>query len=644
MFRSLIFYILGLCCVGILSANAQEEDKSTSSLVATIVEERPSAVEELRRKTYKIRNDSLAITQLISKSNLANYQLGKAYGYNMMGVYLRDRSNYSEAIEYHNRSITLAQEINSVELSVNASNMLGVVYRRIDQVRSALDYHQQALTMAEAVQKKSDFMVKNIAISLNSMGNVYLTLRQYDLAEEQFQQAISYEERLGSKLGLAINYANLGIAQEERGLLDYALTNYQKSLSYNEEIDSDLGRMICHNQIGQVYLKQGKIREGYALIEPTLAVAEQIGDDFYISMANINAGWALTELGHLDQAESLLRKGLDVSKQKKLQGAIAESYNRLAILKEKQGNYRQALFYQRLSQQEEEQILNETNQQYMSDLFVKYDTEKKANKIKLLEKENEIVNIQLDQSNKNLLFAGILLALVLISGLLLFTFFRLKNEKKMLQAEQKLLRSQMNPHFIFNSLLSIKLYMLNNDIQSAVEYLNQFSKLIRTILSNSLEKEISLAEELETMRLYVNIENMRFFNEIDYNVDIDPSIDLEAIQIPSLTLQPFIENAIWHGLLAKEGSKSLSLNVRRKGYEFIEIEIIDNGIGRKKTMEIESEKHNTQKKSIGLKITRQRLENFSRNFVNMHSLNIIDLYDDHKNPLGTKVLLSLPVK
>ncbi len=124
-----------------------------------------------------------------------------------------------------------------------------------------------------------------------------------------------------------------------------------------------------------------------------------------------------------------------------------------------------------------------------------------------------------------------------------------------------MLRSQMNPHFIFNSLNSIKLYIINNEKENAVYYLNKFSKLIRKILMASKEKEITLAEELETMDLYMNIENIRFSNEINYKTNISPDIDLQAIKVPSLILQPFLENALWHGLSSKKDNKNINLEI-----------------------------------------------------------------------------------
>lgn len=210
-------------------------------------------------------------------------------------------------------------------------------------------------------------------------------------------------------------------------------------------------------------------------------------------------------------------------------------------------------------------------------------------------------------------------------------------------AEQKLasLRSQMNPHFIFNSLNSIKRFIIDNDQKQAAFYLNKFSKLIRKILSSSVSKQVSLAEELEISKLYVNIENIRFNNEIEYHIKIEESIPIHTINVPSLLLQPFLENAIWHGLSSKKGNKKIYLSVKEKsGYLILSIR--DNGIGRENSAKIRNQK-TLQKDSLGIRLTRERLETFAKLNSGHHDLKIYDLKDKSGMPTGTKVIIKLKI-
>lgn len=199
----------------------------------------------------------------------------------------------------------------------------------------------------------------------------------------------------------------------------------------------------------------------------------------------------------------------------------------------------------------------------------------------------------------------------------------------------------MNPHFLFNSLNSIKLYIINNEQKNAVHYLNKFSKLIRKILEASSQREISLAEELETVELYMNIENIRFSNEIDFRIDVDKDIFIDNIKIPSLTLQPFLENSLWHGLSPKEGEKKIWINVKKKDKGHVTIEIIDNGVGRV-AAEANKENRVLKRKSVGIHITKERLANFAKDYQNKFDVSLVDIFDENGNPNGTKVVLDIP--
>jgi sensor histidine kinase YesM len=199
----------------------------------------------------------------------------------------------------------------------------------------------------------------------------------------------------------------------------------------------------------------------------------------------------------------------------------------------------------------------------------------------------------------------------------------------------------MNPHFLFNSLNSIKLYIINNETKNAVHYLNKFSKLIRKILEASSLKEIPLAEELETVELYMNIENIRFSNEINFEIEVDEGIDTHVVKIPSLILQPFLENALWHGLSSKEGEKNVQLHVSNGQKGFIKIAISDNGVGREEAERLKKSKV-LKRKSVGIDITKERLDNFSKDYQNSFEVEISDLYHDDGRASGTCVTLHIP--
>jgi ligand-binding sensor domain-containing protein len=212
---------------------------------------------------------------------------------------------------------------------------------------------------------------------------------------------------------------------------------------------------------------------------------------------------------------------------------------------------------------------------------------------------------------------------------------------KINEAEQKALRAQMNPHFIFNALNSIQRYVIAKDTFAAYNYLEKFSKLIRAILENSQYKKISLDEELQTIDLYIQIESLRFDNKFSYSIAIAPNVNRD-FKIPTMLIQPFIENAIWHGLLPKKDKTDLKLDIEIYSQaSFLIIEIEDNGIGRKRSEEIK-ENNRLKKNSLGMKITQERIDSLN-NGLNETGINleIIDLLDNQANPKGTKVCISI---
>ncbi|WP_296314717.1 tetratricopeptide repeat-containing sensor histidine kinase [Winogradskyella sp. UBA3174] len=585
--------------------------------------------------------DSLKMKQLLETSKINTYNKGVSYALNALGVANRNISNYEKSIQLHKEAKTYADKANSDEFRIISLNMIGVAYRRMDIIKPALNFHAEALKIAYSIKNPNKTVSYNIAVSQNSIGNIYLALQQYDLALLQFNKSLKIEVKADNKLGLAINYHNIGYAEEAKGSLDAALNNYKKSLDYNNAIDSDIGRVICYNSIGAIYLKKEKYKEAAPIIKGALDKALKLGDQFYIASSYINLGQLQIKDNQLSLAEKSLNKALKISESYNLNSSIAASSKLLSELNQKNKKFEVALDYYQKAVEIENTFLTEQNLQYVNDIVVTYENENKDNQIKDLALENEAARLLLERNKKILLYTSLALALLAIALFIMNRTKALKKEKQILMLEQDMLRSQMNPHFLFNSLNSIKLYIINNEKENAVYYLNKFSKLIRKILIASKEKETTLSDELETMKLYMNIENIRFSNEIDFNINVDEGVNTEITKVPSLILQPFLENALWHGLSSKSQNKRINLNVIKNETGFITVEIIDNGIGRFAARKISNGKK-LKRKSVGIEITKARLANFSQGFPNSYSLEIEDLYEAN-NATGTKIILQIPV-
>jgi len=627
-----------------LSANlchGQEIPETFKIRIDSLVKAAPKTYSEIDKALRPFRKDTILMRYFTTKARENNYFDGQAYALNQIGRTYRSISEFSKALISFQEALDVSRKAENIEFRVYSLNMISVVFRRTDAIKSALDYSQEALELAETVKNPSVGLKRSINVSLNSIGNIYQILEQYDLAIEKFNQSMRLEKELENKLGLAINYQNVGECYEAQGKLEEALDSFQKSLAYNIDIDSEKGKIICNYSIAHVYVHLGKMQEALKLLNKALVAAKPLGDQKIISSIYINLGWTYIQLSNYNLAENNLTKGLRIAREYNLPAEIAEANKFLSELWIKKDDFKKGMAFYKEAKKYEDQITSNLNLRYVNDMIVRYESEKRSNQLEILAKENETVRLKLRKNRTMLLISGI--ALALLAGILyiLYRQYQLNNEKKLLTLEQTMLRSQMNPHFLFNSLNSIKLYIINNEKKNAVHYLNKFSKLVRKILEASSQREIPLAEELETVDLYMNIENIRFSNEINFKIKVDKALDVHTIRIPSLILQPFLENALWHGLSSKEGEKNISLEVQKAQDGFIKISIVDDGVGRDAAEKIKQGKV-LKRKSVGIDITKERLANFSKDYQNSFHVEIIDVYDDSNNPSGTKIVLHIP--
>ena len=211
------------------------------------------------------------------------------------------------------------------------------------------------------------------------------------------------------------------------------------------------------------------------------------------------------------------------------------------------------------------------------------------------------------------------------------------HEKELLTLEAKALRAQMNPHFIFNCMNSIKSLIQQHEEEKSVAYLTTFSKLIRTLFNNADKKEISLYDELETCKLYLQLEAMRFDTKFSYSVNVDGNIDLKSIKVPALIIQPFIENAIWHGIIPKETGGRIEITVEQANGN-IKVIIDDDGIGREASVQNKATS-GIMHQSKGVNLTQSRLDLENRLNETNAQLVIIDKKDDSGRAAGTRIVL-----
>ena len=633
----LLFFALFIC----VTAFAQDQASSFPEKVDQILENKPSNYTELHKILEEFGSDTIALNYFQERAEENNYLTGIVYALNQKGDYYRQLANFDLAVELHTIALNIAETNSSIDLKIISLNRLGLDFRANNAIKGALDYHQEALNIAESVENPSVCIKRSINTTIHGIGDIYQSLEQYDLAIDYFRRSLSYEEKLRNSEGIAINYQNIGECLEAIGKLEESLKHYESSLLVNENVGSERIHVVSNYGIAHVYVHQDRLEEAMERLHSILETAENLGEPEILSSVYIHLGWTHLRLNELENAKKYLCDGLKLAERYNILGNISQANTFLHDLYSETGDYERSLDFYKSAQTAKRSIANDRNRRYVFDVISKSETEKRSSEIEMLAKENEIVKLRLRRNKNTLLVSALLLALFTIILYILYRQYQLKSDKKLLTLEQSMLRSQMNPHFLFNSLNSIKLYIINNETKNAVHYLNKFSKLVRKILEASSYKEIPLAEELETVDLYMNIENIRFSNEINFEMKIDEGIDTHLVKIPSLILQPFLENALWHGLSAKEGNKSVQLHVSNGQSGYIQIAIKDNGIGREAAEGLKQRKV-LKRKSVGINITKERLDNFSRDYQNTSDVEIVDLFDDKGDASGTKVVLHIP--
>jgi hypothetical protein len=304
------------------------------------------------------------------------------------------------------------------------------------------------------------------------------------------------------------------------------------------------------------------------------------------------------------------------------------------------GNYKKAMEEYVLYDEVDEKLKDNKTQEMLDMLEAESESLKIKNRMALLARDLDMKNLKINQSRiMNYGFAGIFIILLLL-GFLSYRQHKLKNENRTVQLEQKLLRLQINPHFIFNALSNILNFIDGKENNKASDYLTKFSKLLRTTLESTREDMVSFDKEADSLKYYLELQKLRYGNKFDYRIDIDEKIDPEEISIPPMLVQPFIENAIEHGIRHKNTPGRIDVRFTMNG-EKIVCEVEDDGVGRAQSWEMER-KERQGHKSLATEIIRDRILNLNKKLKHKIQLEGIDKIADGTQVAGTKVVLDMP--
>jgi LytS/YehU family sensor histidine kinase len=346
---------------------------------------------------------------------------------------------------------------------------------------------------------------------------------------------------------------------------------------------------------------------------------------------------ALFGLKKHSEALEYANKAMDYAKMDSTLVLLNNANYQLYQFHKELGNSDEALTYHEVYKDLQDSILNEEKISQIQNLEIQYETEQKESQIASLQQEGQIQKLRLRQ--RTLLLSFLVLGFLLATGLIYFIYRQklLQEAFSRMQTEQRLLRTQMNPHFFFHALSSIQEYLLNeSDKRKSVSYLSKFSKLMRNVLDSSRTESISLEEEIQTLENYISLQQLRYDQAFQYDIQVDKSLQEEVFNVPPLLLQPVVENAIEHGLVPKGRDGHLQLIFSKEAHQ-LKITVEDDGVGR----DLSPNKSN--RKSVALSLVKDRLAFLSKRQKEEVQMEVIDLKDESGLPLGTQVIFYFPL-
>jgi len=595
-------------------------------------------------------------------------QLGKETGNNEVlgtGYYLLSgipsfAKDFEKQSDCYRRSAEYFLKAGDTLHAAEVTNWLFDLYFDRGKFEDAFDIGKKAVFLS---QKTSDRDISRswqqflVQYSLSNMSGLYSAAGDYETAMNYLIRNNQYA--MEKQTGWIMN-GDIALLFCDMGKYDSALV-YWNRWRYSPYWDSygDGHKAWGYRIRGSIHLGQ---KEYDAAIDTFKISLAQMKKQFGFTPPDGTTPFAEAYYGKKEYNTALqyARQGLPRQKELEVRPQLLKTYQLLSDIFHQIGNNDSAYYYLIKYNTLKDSI---QNRQFLLRIYNskrEVEDERKTSQINLLNKDNQLKKQKLKQEatvKKSLI--AVLILIVLLAAIIFRTLIlkrkselqkqKLENEKKQAELQQRAtelemeaLRAQMNPHFIFNCLSSINKFILTNDTDGASDYLTRFSRLIRQVLTNSQLSTIPLSDEVEMLRLYLDMERLRFSESFDYNIIYENTIEPETIYIPPMLLQPFCENAIWHGLMHKEGQGKLEVMLSLQNGQ-LQCTIADNGVGREKAAEIKN-RSNGKQKSFGLKITTDRLALFNNEKLVNSFYKTEDVLDPNGKIAGTKVVLNVKYK
>jgi tetratricopeptide (TPR) repeat protein len=580
-----------------------------------------------------------ALTSAIKNKN----QEAEAECYAVIGEINFGVQQYDLAIDNYTKAIIIYAQLGNTKKEYEVKELRAKAYELENELDKSEAHYKES-----AIQAQNTSDVRKLKSSKKSLANIYQKKGEDAKAIQELEEVRQMDISGGNKQDQ--------LTTNEKLIEAYSSSNTSRALELSEENEEiatkskDTTALINTLQDrAEVYGNIGNSNEKLNVLQQSLEVRKLQKDISGQSEDNLKISEVLLEQEKLGDAIAYLEESIELSKQTGKIETRKKALKSLSVAYDKSGDFNRALMVYKQYVEVAEESASLREQKILENLELMQSLTKRLQRIDMLENQKflndktiELLKREQFVREKSLKQQQIIIASLASGMLLLFITIYLvfKSSRQKRIANQLLalrsLRSQMNPHFIFNALNSVNSYISKSDERSANKYLSDFSKLMRAVMENSKYDFVSLASEVQILELYLKLENHRFKEKFDYSFIVDPKIDQENIQIPPMLIQPYIENAVWHGLRYKEEKGYLKVEIISG--ENLKVIIEDNGIGRKKSMELKT-KNQQEIASTGLKNINNRLQIINQ----IHKTNLQVYIDDvnKENHTGTRVTIDI---
>ena len=566
-----------------------------------------------------------------------------AESYLDQGEYYRMQQSDS-CLMYYEKAIEKGRESGNHHPVTTALYNKGLYYGSKGAYAEGLSFLLQALTILNVQQDYGG----QAAVS-NGVAVMHQYLRNRDRAISYYRKAVKALDRSDDDdpaLRSDLHY-NIGTLHWRSKRNDSALYHLRIASSLYDQLEQKNSQILCYNAIGNVLLKQERGSEARQFIKQALDLIGPKGSIVLRAMQLRDLGRIEVSLKNQEAAEEKWKEALALFEHRSAKGFESGIHHLLAKLYKKQEQFQKAFQHMERYSVLRDSLYPEDSKKRIAELEGQYWSQKQQQALDLSRKNEELQQIATARAEaesgkyaaqRNALIIG--LFLIIIFSVLIYRLNLQRKRSQLMQKvseiELKAIRAQMNPHFMFNALSSVQLLINKNNLRSANSFLSKFARLMRMILENSEQQMIYLEEELAMLNLYMELEALRF--KFSYTVDVAPSIDSESIRIPSMVIQPFVENAIKHGIASKKEAGRIAIQLREAD-DCLLCTVEDNGIGRARSQAMKSP--TLEHKSMGMRLTGERLQLLEKD-VDKEQVKIEDLYDASSKAIGTRVVIRLP--